>query len=69
MSCEAGRGRGVRVHIDGNLSISYADVWLEWLEDEKRQAEDRDEKEEVIGLFALAMQDYRCTSSRCVCGK
>lgn len=54
---------------------SPPDAWLEWIEDEKRQAEDRDEKEEIIDLYKLAVQDYRCASfglccnacQRCVC--
>lgn len=33
---------------------------MQWLKDEEKQAEDRDEKEEVVALYELAVQDYRC---------
>jgi hypothetical protein len=45
------------------LIFPLPDVWLQWLEDEQQAASSREEKDEVLKLYAKAVKDYRCAPS------
>ena len=44
---------------------SLQELWMEWIEDEKKFAESEEEHDSIVKLFELAVKDYIC-KSKCI---